>query len=178
VIPAQHDRDGARIGDFADLAPDDLVAAADVGRRDRRVPGVHAVEPFERLDAQLQRVQAPGVVRRGADGARTESGAGAVAHRVVEWSTDDGDIRAALRQGGIIGHQRQLLEGRAPEVGGQLEVGVGGVRVRIGGRRPLVVARAAAPRLIGHAGRTLLLAGHRRRRGAEQACLVCVGRRC
>ena len=122
VVAAEHDRDRAGACHLEHACPDHLVAALETAGDDRHVAPVDDVEPVERVHPGLQRVDVPGVVRRRADGPWPEPGAGPVAHPVIERSAEDHHIRAPLGERADIGQERKLLEGRAAEVRGQVEI--------------------------------------------------------
>src|SRR6188768_2067790 len=67
MIPAEHDRDRAGLGDREHLAVDHRVGPIDPGRHDVRVTSVDDGQHLERLDAELQRVDRARRVLRLAD---------------------------------------------------------------------------------------------------------------
>ncbi len=64
----------------------------------------------------------PGVVRRSPDGPWAEPRARPMAHPVVEGGAEDHDVGAPRGERGDIGQEGELLEGRAAQVGRQVEV--------------------------------------------------------
>ena len=151
MVAAKHDRQRPGCRDLRHLATDHLVGAGQVGRHDGGIAGVHHVEPPERLDAELQRVDVAGVVRGLAVGARSEASARAVADCVVERGPEDGHVSRPLAESGGIGHQGKLLEGRNADVRRQIELVELGVGIRADWRM-LVVRAAVAANLLGHDG--------------------------
>ena len=76
MIASHHERNGARLGDLADLPVDHRVAALDPGRRHVRVPGVDDREHVERQQPTvvLEGMKRARRVVRLADGSRGEPG--------------------------------------------------------------------------------------------------------
>ena len=153
VVAAEHDRDGAGLGDLADLAIDHRVAAVDPRRDDVRVTGIDDGQDLERLDVELQGVDRARRVLRLADRPRPEPGARAVADRVVERARRRSRRRRRAAELGRVRDPRQLHERGRPDVGRQVEVVEDLVR-RIpavaGARSPLDVGRGLGTGTVGH----------------------------
>ncbi len=125
MVATEDDRDGAGRGDLADLAVDHRVGPLDVRRDDVRVAGVDHGQDVERVDVELERMDGARGVLRLADRPWPEPRARSMADRVIERRPDDGDVHRTAPQLVRIGDPRQLHERDRPDVGRQVEVGVG-----------------------------------------------------
>ena len=125
VVAAEDDRDRPAARHIANLAVDHGVRSLDPGGHDVRVARVDDGQDVERVDLELQGVEAARGVVGLADGPRAEPGAGPVADRVVERRTDDGDVHAQSSELVGVVDPGQLPERHRPDVDGQVVVGVG-----------------------------------------------------
>ena len=124
MVAAEDDRDRAGAGHVADLAVDHRVPALDPGGHDVRVARVDDGQDLERVDVELQGVEAARGVVGLADRPRPEPGAGPMADRVVERRADDGDVDTQSAELGGIVDPGQLRERHRPDIGGQVVVRV------------------------------------------------------
>jgi hypothetical protein len=115
VIPAEHDRHDAARGDRVLALLDVLVGHLGHPVRAEGVAEVHDLQPVEDLQAEVHVIGA-GFVGRGADGARTEAGAGPVRGRDVERGADDRDVGSPRLELLHLGEERPMPERRQPGV--------------------------------------------------------------
>ena len=93
VISAEHDRDCTRRRNFTNLPKNLTVAVFNAARHHRRIARINGGKNAEGINADLQRVQEPRLILGLANSAWTEACPRSMRYSVVEWRSDNGDIR-------------------------------------------------------------------------------------